>query len=58
MSFLLELLFGSPEDKKKKNTDGLEEWQKKLVDDGQYEPDSFEEDGDLEEDDYYSEDED
>lgn len=58
MSFLLELLFGSSEDKKNKNTDGLEDWQKKLVDDGQYEPDSFEEDGDLEEDDYYSEDED
>lgn len=35
---------------------GLEEWQKDLVRKGEYDPWNFEEDGDLEEDDYYYED--
>ena len=34
----------------------LEEWQKELVRKGEYDPWNFEEDGDLEEDDYYNED--
>jgi len=34
----------------------LEEWQKELVRKGEYDPWNFEEDGDLEEDDYYYED--
>lgn len=45
--------------KKEKNTDNydLEDWQKELVDDGSYEPYNFEEE-ELEDDDYYSEDDD
>ena len=35
---------------------GLEEWQKELVRKGDYEPWNFEESGELEEDDYYYED--
>ena len=35
----------------------LEDWQKELVRNGEYDPCNFEEDGDLEEDDYYYEDE-
>ena len=35
----------------------LEDWQKELVRNGEYDPCDFEEDGDLEEDDYYYEDE-
>lgn len=34
----------------------LEEWQKELVRKGEYDPCDFEEDGELEDDDYYSED--
>jgi hypothetical protein len=34
----------------------LEEWQKELVREGKYDPENFEESEDLEEDDYYSED--
>lgn len=43
--------------KNKKNTDNydLEDWQKELVDDESYEPYNFEEE-ELEDDDYYSED--
>ena len=45
--------------KKEKEMDyyGLESWQKDLVRKGDYEPWNFEETGDLEEDDYYYEDE-
>ena len=45
--------------KNKKNLDNydLEDWQKELVDDGSYEPYNFEEE-ELEDDDYYSEDDD
>ena len=45
--------------KNKKNIDNydLEDWQKELVDDGSYEPYNFEEE-ELEDDDYYSEDDD
>ena len=45
--------------KKEKNIDNydLEDWQKELVDDGSYEPYNFEEE-ELEDDDYYSEDDD
>lgn len=35
---------------------GLEEWKKELVRKGEYDPWNFEEDGELEEDDYYYED--
>lgn len=35
---------------------GLEEWQKELVRKGDYEPWNFEESGELDEDDYYYED--
>ena len=34
----------------------LEDWQKELVREGQYDPENFEESEDLEEDDYYYED--
>ena len=45
--------------KNKKNIDNydLEDWQKELVNDGSYEPYNFEEE-ELEDDDYYSEDDD
>ena len=45
--------------KKEENIDNydLEDWQKELVDDGSYEPYNFEEE-ELEDDDYYSEDDD
>ncbi len=50
-------LFSKKEDKDKKiETDSLEDWQKKLVKKGEYNAWNFEEDGDLEDDDYYNED--
>ena len=60
-SFLNEM---QEDDKKRKQQElekemenqGLEDWQKELVRNGEYEPTSFEEE-DLEEDDYYYEDE-
>lgn len=42
------------ENSKKKKNSNLEDWQQKLVDEGKYDSTSFEED--LEEDDYYYED--
>ena len=55
------LLTGSSNDTKSKlekemNYNGLEDWQKDLVRKGDYEPHNFEETGDLNEDDYYYED--
>lgn len=48
----------SEKTKREKEMDnyGLEPWQKDLVRKGDYEPWNFEESGDLEEDDYYYED--
>ena len=43
------------ENSKKKNNSNLEDWQQKLVDEGKYDSTSFKEE-DLEEDDYYYED--
>ena len=66
MGLLFDILCAlgeSEEDKKKKELEkkmsdaGLEDWQKELVRKGEYEPHNFEEE-DLEEDDYYFEDED
>lgn len=63
MGLLFDLLSAlSDNEKEKSNTEkemdnlNLEEWQKDLVRKGKYRPENFEEDGDLEEDDYYSED--
>lgn len=52
---------GEEEEKRKKQEKemdayGLEEWQKELVRKGEYDPWNFEEDGDLDEDDYYYDD--
>ena len=57
------VLTGSENDKKSKlekemDYNGLEDWQKYLVRKGDYEPHNFEESGDLDEDDYYYEDND
>ena len=43
---------------KEMNYNGLEDWQKDLVRKGDYEPHNFEENGKLDEDDYYYEDND
>lgn len=62
---LLSALGEMEEDEKKKKNEelekemdayDLEDWQKDLVRKGEYDPWNFEEDGDLEEDDYYYED--
>ena len=49
--------FADTEDDNKKDNNELEDWQKELVNDGSYEPYNFEEE-ELEDDDYYSEDDD
>lgn len=55
------VITGSSNDTKSKlekemDYNGLEDWQKDLVRKGDYEPHNFEEMGDLDEDDYYYED--
>lgn len=57
------IALGTSNDKKSKleremNYNGLEDWQKDLVRKGDYEPHNFEENGKLDEDDYYYEDND
>ena len=48
-------LFTKNSNDKNKDTDSLMEWEKDLVDKDEYEPYNFEEE-DMDEDDYYSED--
>ena len=57
LKFLLAMSMLEDEDKDKKEEDtGLMPWEQDLVDRGEYTPDQFEEE-DMDEDDYYYEDE-
>ena len=52
---LIKALVDSQEENKKENNNNLEDWQNKLVKEGKYNSFNFEEE-ELEDDDYYSED--